>query len=82
MSHDANKVVKCCKGMRVGNKDKKFQVITMTNHSGDYNSEDRLAYLYGAVEMPREAILDEQSCEVEHCQKQGFELSIVWTVTN
>lgn len=40
------------------------------------------AHLYGTVEMSREAVLDEQSCEVEHCQKQGFELSIVWTVTH
>lgn len=42
----------------------------------------QFAHLYGAVEMPRKAILNEQSCEVEHCQKQGFELSIVWTVTH
>lgn len=39
------------------------------------------AYLYGAVEVPREAILDEQSGKVEHRQKQGFELAIVGTVT-
>ena len=40
------------------------------------------AYLYGAVEVPRKAILNEQSCEVEYCQKQCFELSIVRTVTH
>ncbi|MEQ2203281.1 hypothetical protein XENOCAPTIV_028006, partial [Xenoophorus captivus] len=40
------------------------------------------AHLYGTVEMPGEAILYEQSGEVEHCQKQSFELSIVWTVTH
>lgn len=40
------------------------------------------AYLYRAVEMPREAILNEQGSEVEHRQKQGFELSIVGTVTH
>lgn len=40
------------------------------------------AYLYGAVEVPREAILNEQGCEVEHRQKQGFELSVVRTVTH
>lgn len=41
-----------------------------------------MAYLYGAVEMPREAVFNKQSCEVENCQKQSFELSIFWTVTN
>lgn len=38
------------------------------------------AYLDGAVEMPGEAILNEQSCEVENCQKQSFELSVVGAV--
>ena len=39
-------------------------------------------YLYGTVEVPGEAVLNEQCCKVEHSQQQGFELTIVWPVTH
>lgn len=40
------------------------------------------SYLYGAVEVPGEAVLDEQGSEVEHGQQQGFELPVVRPVTD
>lgn len=59
-----------------------FPLKVRANLRKKYKNECVFAHLYRAVEMSRKAILNEQSCEVEHCQKQGFELSIVWTVTH
>lgn len=39
-------------------------------------------YLYGTVQVPGETVLNEQGSEVEHRQKQSFELPIIRMVTH
>lgn len=46
------------------------------------NVEGGGTYLYGAVQVSGKAILNKQGGEVEHCQQQRFELSIVRAVTH
>ena len=40
------------------------------------------AYLYGAVEVSGEAVLNEQGGEIEHSQQQGLEVPVVWPVAH
>lgn len=40
------------------------------------------SYLYGTVQVPGETVLNEQGSEVEHRQKQSFELPIIRMVTH
>lgn len=40
-----------------------------------------LPYLYGTVQMPGKAVLNEQGCEVQHSQEKHFQLLSFWPIT-
>ena len=41
-----------------------------------------VTYLYGTVQVPWEAVLNQQGREIENSQQQSFELAVVWPITH